>query len=79
MYKNLIQGSFTQIWANIQNMDVKERKRFIKYVIGLNKFNCSFIEFAAKDFLITLIKHSECYFNGLGYDTEVKEFKELGL
>jgi len=77
MYQKLIEGSLKQTWANIIHMDIKERKKFIKYVINLNQYNCTFIEYAAKSFLTELIKKSECYYNGLGYHTEVKEFKNL--
>lgn len=75
MTKEMIRHNLTQIWFNVQKMDKKERKKLIKHVLKLNYKNGSFIEFAAKDFLKCLIKDSECYFNGKGYTTPVKEFE----
>lgn len=78
-YKKLTQSSFTQIWFNLQNMTKQERKSFIKWVVNMNTKNCSFIEYAARPFLIELIKQSECFFNKTGTTTPVKEFIKLGL
>ena len=51
-----------QIWFNMQTMEPKERKKFIKKVNSLSNTNCGFIHFAAKDFLQKCIDYSECYY-----------------
>lgn len=79
MNTKLIEAGLSQIWANLQTMDDKERKKLIKKVISMNDKNCSFIDYAAKPFLINLIKKSECYFNDTGTTTPVKEFQDAGL
>lgn len=59
----LIFAGITQMWLNVQNMTPKTRKKFIKQVINLNVKNCGFIDYMAKDFLLSLIDKSKCYFN----------------
>ena len=76
--KELFKNSCTQFWFNAQKMEIKERKKTIKYIINLNKFNCGFIEYHAKFFMAQLIDSSECYYNKKGYSTKVKEFENLG-
>ena len=76
--KALFTNGCTQFWFNAQNMDTKERKKTIRYIIKLSKFNSGFIEYSAKYFMACLIDYSECYFNGVGYSTKVKEFEKLG-
>jgi hypothetical protein len=78
MTTNLALNNIAQIWANVQTMSKEERNNFIKKVVGLNTTNCSFIEYAAKPFLLDLIHHSECYYNITGKQTEVKELKGIG-
>lgn len=65
-------------WQNIQHMDKRERKLFIKQVVGISRTNCAFITYGAKIHFAHLIHHSECYFNNTGTSTKVKEFEELG-
>ncbi|MCC7514572.1 MAG: hypothetical protein IT212_07750 [Bacteroidia bacterium] len=77
--KKHIKNNLSQIWSNVRLMTKKERKAFIKYVININRYNCGFVEFEARDFLIDLIKNSECYFNKTGKNTPVKEFEEEGI
>lgn len=67
-----------QAWQNVQFMEPRERKAFIKKVIALNRFTTGCIEYCAKYYLASLIDQSECYFNGVGYSTPVKEFFEMG-
>ena len=70
--------SIDQAWQNVQHMDKRERKVFIKKVIDLSKSNSGFMYYHAKYYLASLIDSSECYFNEVGYSTPVKEFMELG-
>lgn len=51
-----------QAWQNVQFMDERERKYFIKQVEKLNSQNSGFIHYAAKDFLNKLIESSKPYF-----------------
>lgn len=67
-----------QAWQNVQFMEPRERKVFIKRVIALTQTNGSFVDYAAKYYFASLIDRSECYFNEVGYSTPVKEFLELG-
>lgn len=60
------------MWFYVHKMDVKERKNIINYIISLNKYKGSFIEYSAKFFMAELIDNSECYYNGSGYYTPVK-------
>jgi hypothetical protein len=76
--KALFKNGCTQFWFNAQKMEIQERKKTIKYIIKLSATNCGFIEYSAKFFMASLIDYSECYFNGLGYSTRVKEFDDLG-
>lgn len=70
--------SIGQAWQNVQHMEPRERKVFIKKVIALNRHTSGFIDYSAKYYLACLIDNSECYFNGVGYSTPVKEFMKLG-
>jgi hypothetical protein len=70
--------SIDQAWQNVQFMDKRERKLFIKKIIASNRFTTGCIEYYAKYYLASLIDSSECYFNEVGYSTPVKEFMEIG-
>jgi streptomycin 6-kinase len=76
--RNLFQDGLSQMWFNTQKMERDERKQAIKNIIKSSRCNGSFINYRAKYFLASLIDQSECYFNGLGYHTKVKEFDKLG-
>lgn len=76
--KALFKNGCTQFWFNAQNMEAGERKRVIKYITKINRFNSGFIEYDAKYFMAQLIHRSECYFNGIGTMTRVKEFDQIG-
>ena len=65
-------------WQNIQHMDKRERKLLIKQVCKISPSNSKFILYGAKFHLAYLLHHSECYFNGKGWTTPVKEFQKLG-
>jgi hypothetical protein len=75
--RNLFKDQLTQFWFNAQKMEAEERKNTIKYIINLNKYTSNFIDHQAKFFMAQLIDNSECYFNGKGYQTKVKEFEKL--
>ena len=76
--RNLFESNLNQMWFNAQKMEVEERKEAIKNIIKSERCKGGFIEYQAKYFLATLIDQSECYFNGFGYHTKVKEFDKLG-
>ena len=76
--RNLFEQNLSQMWFNAQKMEVDERANTIAYIIGLSKINGCFIDHKAKYFMAFLIDASECYFNGKGYSTKVKEFDKLG-
>jgi len=76
--RNLFQDGLNQMWFNAQKMERKERKQAIKYIVSSSRCSGSFIDYRAKYLLASLIDQSECYFNGLGYQTKVKEFDKLG-
>lgn len=76
--RNLFDHNLSQMWFNAQKMEQMERKNTIAYIIGLSKTNGSFIDYRAKYFLACLIDSSECYYNGKGWSTKVKEFDKLG-
>lgn len=76
--RNLFENGLSQMWFNAQKMEVEERKEAIKNIIKSERYKGSFIDYNAKYFLATLIDQGECYFNGLGYSTKVKEFDKLG-
>jgi hypothetical protein len=59
-------------------MERNERERAIKNIIAINVVDSWFIDYQAKFLLASMISNSECYFNGLGYTTKVKEFDKLG-
>ena len=65
--KNILTKSifskFDQDWQFVQIMSERERKQFIKKVEKLNRNNCGFIHFAAKEYLRSLIEYSKPYFN----------------
>ncbi len=65
-------------WQNIQHMDKRERKLLIKKVCEISPSSSSFVLYGAKFHLAYLLHHSECYFNGKGWATPVKEFQKLG-
>jgi len=81
-YTNILTKSIfmgiDQSRQNVQFMDKRERKVFIKYVIDLSRTNCGFMYYHAKYYFASLIDSSECYFNEVGYSTPVKEFMKLG-
>ena len=76
--KALFENGCTQFWFNAQKMDAEDRKETIKYITNLSETKGGFIEYSAKYFMASLIHYSECFFNGLGYTTKVKEFENLG-
>lgn len=76
--RNLFESNIGQMWFNAQKMEVDERKNTIAYIVGLSKKNGCFLDYRAKFFMAQLIDSSECYYNGLGYSTKVKEFDKLG-
>jgi len=76
--RNLFQDGLNQMWFNAQKMEKDERKEAIKNIINSSRCSGSFINYKAKYFLASLIDQSECYYNGLGYQTKVKEFDKLG-
>jgi len=76
--KNKFKKSIGKMWQNVQNMSVQERKETIEYIIQLNKFTSGFVDYQGKFFMAQLIQDSECYFNGIGTTTKVKEFDNLG-
>lgn len=76
--RNLLNTNLDNLWFYVQHTDKEERKNLIKYIIGLNKYKSSFIDYSAKYFLAGLIDESECYHNQLGYSTPVKEFLKMG-
>lgn len=76
--RNLFEQNLSQMWFNAQKMEVEERANTIAYIIGLNKYNGGFIDYKAKYFMAQLIDQSECYYNGKGLSTKVKEFDKLG-
>jgi len=76
--RNLFKDQLTQFWFNAQKMEQEERKAVIKYIISLTRENGYFIDYQAKFFMAQLIHNSECYFNGKGYHTKVKQFEKLG-
>lgn len=76
--RNLFEDGLNQMWFNAQKMEIEERKQVIKNIIKSSRCSGSFVEYKAKYFLASLIDQSECYFNGLGYQTKVIEFDRLG-
>ena len=76
--RNLFKDGLNQMWFNAQKMEVEERKEAIKNIIKSSRFSGSFVDYKAKYFLASLIDQSEPYYNGLGYQTKVKEFDKLG-
>jgi hypothetical protein len=74
MTTKAVEASLAQIWFNVQKMDKKERKKLIRKILKMNSRNTSFIDYAAKDFLIKVVEFSEPYFNKTGTTTPVKEF-----
>lgn len=76
--RNLFEQNISQMWFNAQKMDIEERKNTIAYIVGLNKHNGFFLDYRAKFFMAQLIDSSECYYNGKGWSTKVKEFDKLG-
>ena len=75
----LIGANLDQMWFNVVNMDKESRKKLIKWICNLNRNSSGFIHYYAKSLLVQMIAASECYFNGVGYTTQVKEFKKLGF
>lgn len=75
--KNSLENGLDQMWFDVQRMTKKERKLTIKYIVNLNYYNSSFIDYQAKFFLAQLIQDSECFFNKTGTTTKVKEFDAL--
>ena len=65
-------------WQNVQHMDKRERKVLIKQVVKMSRSTTPFILWSSKFHLAYLLHNSECYFNGKGYTTKVKEFDALG-
>lgn len=76
--RNLFADNCGQMWFNAQKMERDERKNVIKYIIKLNRFSSSFVDYSAKYFLAGLIDKSECCYNNIGTSTPVKEFQKLG-
>lgn len=76
--RNLFQDGLNQMWFNAQKMEKDERKQAIKNIIKTNSHSSGFIDYHAKFLLATMISNTECYYNGLGYMTKVKEFEKLG-
>lgn len=76
--KKAILTNVSMNWQNVQLMGKRERKSFIKDVIGLSKGTSSFVLYTAKFHLAYIIHVSECYYNNKGFSTPVKEFLKLG-
>lgn len=76
--RNLFKDGLNQMWFNAQKMEKDERKQAIKNIISINKVNSWFIDYHAKFLLASMISNTECFYNGLGYTTKVKEFEKLG-
>ena len=76
--RNLFQDGLNQMWFNAQKMEADERKQAIKEIIKSSSYSGGFVEYYAKYLLANLIHNSEPYFNGLGYQTKVKEFEKAG-
>ena len=70
--------SINKMWQDVQMMSIKKRAKKIKYIVGLNRYTSSFIDYEAKYFLACLIHNSECYYNESGTIKKVPEFDNLG-
>lgn len=71
--------SIEQAWQNVQFMDKRERKHFIKEVEKLNSRDSGFIHYAAKEYLKKLVDASEPYFNNTDKAKAQKNYEIKGI